>query len=934
MKPQHSFGDWLRRKRKALDLTREELAQRVAYSAATIRKLEAEERRPSVQIIERLAKIFNIPESEKSSFLRFARGDWRSAPVTESEDAPWRAADEPSGGVQPLATLKPVHNLPAQATAFIGREPELTAIAARLSMPECRLLTLLGTPGIGKTRLGLQAGQNALLQFPDGVFFVALAPISDSSLVPRTIAQVLGIPETAGQSLQDSLIVSLRDRQVLLILDNFEHVLEAALVVAELLSAAQDLKVLVTSREPLNLYGEVVFKVPPLALPEPADVESLDTLSQIASVRLFVQRAQAVNDQFFLDQANAAAVAELCTRLDGLPLAIELAAARSNLFEPRSLLNRLDRRLDLLASRARDLPSRQRTLRGAIEWSYSLLGESERTLYQQLGAFAGSFDLEALQAVSDLNSDSPDTVLEVLASLVDKSLLQRISMEGENTGSLGEADEPAGEPSFMMLETLREHAREQLERSGKAEAIRQRHAHYFLALAETGPHRVGITQQVRRWLKRVDLSRPNFLAALDWLVNHGEVQLSLRLAGALWPFWAIRGYLSEGREALQAALNLAQGAELSLSEQDSLAVALNGAGHLALDQGDYEAAQSLVEASLALWRELGDTRGVAWGLYGLGLIKAFQGNFPASRPLLFESLSAARTAGDRWCSARALEFLGVIDLEESNYPAAQAALEECLSIFRELGDVQGTAFALRSVGYIAHVQGRFSDAREACEESRAIFSALDYPSALGWVLQRLGWLAVDQGQFELASSYFQESLDLFRRIGDEVITVQQQITLGLLASKQGDRIKAETLLQQGLEYPRSIPYMRYLAQYGLGLLSLEAGDTTNALNHFKESLSLAYEANDLRWTAGCLEAIARAAVQDGRAGESTRLYGAAESLREKIGAPLPPSEREEYQNGVESAQALLAPQAFAGEWAAGRELSTQEAVALALQVGR
>jgi predicted ATPase/transcriptional regulator with XRE-family HTH domain len=930
MEPKHSFGDWLRLKRKSLDLTREGLAQRVACSAATIRKLESEERRPSAQIVDRLAVIFQIPESEKSSFLRFARGDWRSAPPAESEASPWRTAGEPSGGAQTLAAVKPMHNLPAQANALIGRDSELAAIAARLSSPECRLLTLLGTPGIGKTRLSLQAGRNALRQFPDGVFFIALAPVSDSNLVPRAIAQTLGIPEITSQSLQESLIVSLRDQQVLLILDNFEHLQEAALGIAELLSAAQSLKVLATSREPLNLYGEVVFKVPPLALPEPEDVESLDTLSQIASVRLFIQRAQAVNDKFFLDKANAGAVAELCTRLDGLPLAIELAAARSNLFEPHSLLNRLDQRLDLLASRARDLPPRQRTLRSAIEWSYSLLSENERTLYQQLGVFAGSFDLMALQAVCDLNRALADTVLEVLGSLVDKSLLQRISMEGKNFGSSGQADEPR----LMMLETLREHAREQLERSGKAEAIRQRHAQYFLALADAGPKREGITPLARRWFERVELNRLDFMAALNWLVQRGEVQLGLRLGGALWQFWVIRGYLSEGREALQSALGLAQGADLPLSDRDAMAVAMNGAGHLALYQGDYEAAQSFAEASLALWRELGDTRGTAWGLYSLGLIKAFQGHLPASRQLMLESLSTARAAGDRWCGASALEFLCVIDLEESNYPAAQAALEECLSTFRELGDVQGTAFVLRSIGYIAQIQGRFSTAWEACEESRAIFSALDHPSALGWVLERLGWLAMDQGLFELADSYIQESIHLFRKIGDEVITVQQQIMLGLLACKQGESIKAQALLQQGLEYPRSLSHMRYQAHYGLGMLSLDAGDTAAALDHFKESLSLAFAANDLRWTAGCLEAIARAAAQNSRDREAARLYGAAERLRARLGAPLPPSEREDYQNGVERAQALLDPQSFAAEWAAGQELHTEEAVALCQQAGR
>jgi predicted ATPase/class 3 adenylate cyclase len=429
----------------------------------------------------------------------------------------------------PLRTLDAYrNNLPIQPTPLIGREKEVAEVCERLRSSEVRLLTLTGTGGTGKTRVGLQAAAEVLEEYVDGVFFVSLAAIIDSTLVAATVAGTLGVKETGGQPLLESLKDYLREKRILLLVDNFEHLLEAAPMVSELLSAAPNLKVLATSRIPLRLYGEHEFAVPPLTLPDPERaLPSVEDLIQYEAVRLFVERAQAANGDFRVTNDNVPAVAEICHRLDGLPLAIELAAARVKVLPPQKLLERLSDRLRLLTGGARDLPERQRTLRSTIEWSYGLLEEGERTLFARLAVFSGGCTLEAIEAICDAYGGLPVDVLDGVSSLVDKSLLR----QEEGVG---------GEPRFVMLETIHEFARGKLEQSGEAEDLHRLQARYVIALAEEAELILGQLEQ-GGWLERLETEHANMRAALSWLMQHGEAELGLSLAAALWPFWDARG---------------------------------------------------------------------------------------------------------------------------------------------------------------------------------------------------------------------------------------------------------------------------------------------------------------------------------------------------------------------------------------------------------
>jgi predicted ATPase/class 3 adenylate cyclase len=641
------------------------------------------------------------------------------------------------------------NNLPVQLTSFIGRSEEVGEVKELLSRE--RLLTLTGPGGTGKTRLALQVAAEMSEHFQHGVFLAALAPVTDPELVLSTIAQSIGITETAGRSLVESLKDYLQNKSILLLLDNFEQIISAGPLVAELLVACRELKVLITSREGLRISGEVEYPVPPLALPDLSQLPSLESLSQYSAVELFIQRAQAVKPDFRVTNDTAPAVAEICYRLDGLPLAIELAAARIKLMPPRAMLARLEHRLDFLTGGARDLPARQQTLRSAIAWSYDLLDEYEQKLFCRLSVFVGGCSLDAVEAVV-LVDDNPSTVsiLDQLGSLLDKSLLR----EGEG------AD---GEPRFVMLEMLREFGLEQLEASDEYDTVRRRHANYFLALAEGVEGRFEITEQVQ-WTNILEQEHDNLRAALEWSKTaEGAEEICLRLAGALGLFWEVRGYFSEGRERLAAVLSM----QTAQGKTAARAKLLARAGELAFRQSDYPATITFAGESLAISREIGDQQGTTSALVKLDNAATEMGDFVSASGYLEEALAIWRGLGDRHGTARALISLGWNALRSGAYQLAKGRLEEALALSRELGDTRSMGFEFSGLGEVALRQGEIPRAKQLLEESLELRRQLGNKWGVGVSLGTLGWAAMREGDWNGAVARLGESLHIRREIGDK-----------------------------------------------------------------------------------------------------------------------------------------------------------------------
>ena len=671
-----------------------------------------------------------------------------------------------SSGVSP-------NNLPVQLTSFIGRSKEIREVKQLLS--EARLLTLTGPGGSGKTRLALQVAAEMIEDFQNGVFFVPLATITDPGLVASTIAQPLGIPEAAGRSILDSLKDYLHSKSLLLLLDNFEQVISAAPLIVELLAACSKLKVLVTSREGLRVSGEFEYPVPPLELPELTQLPPPESLLQFAAVELFIQRAQAVKPDFRITGDTAPAVVEICYRLEGLPLAIELAAARIKLLPPRAMLTRLENRLEFLTGGRRDLPVRQQTLRNTIAWSYDLLNENEQKLFQRLSVFVDGCTVDAVETVAGDQKDRI-SVLDRLGSLLDKSLLR-------------EAEDLNGEPRFLMLEILREYGLEQLEASGEQEAIRLRHANYFLALSEEAESNLESSQQVH-WIDRMEQEHDNLRAALEWSRTADAAgEICLRLAGTLGFFWEAHGYLSEGRERLSAILSM----EIAQVRTAARAKLLARAAELAFRQSDYSATNSLAEESLAIYREVGDRHGSASALIRLGNVATEVGDYATASGYLEESLMLWRELGDKHGIARALISSGWTVLRAGDYLLAKARLEEALTLSRELEDTRSMGFELAGLGEVALRQGEYQRATRLVEESLEMRRQLGNKWGVGVSLGILGLIAMRQRDWKRAVGRLVESLEVRREIGDIGGSAWCLERLAGVAMEQGQAEKAARL---------------------------------------------------------------------------------------------------------------------------------------------
>ncbi|HEX8968248.1 MAG TPA: LuxR C-terminal-related transcriptional regulator [Chloroflexota bacterium] len=635
--------------------------------------------------------------------------------------------------------------LPSQPTALIGREREVAHLRRLLLSPELRLLTLVGTGGTGKTRLALAVAADLVDAFEHGVIFVDLCAAPSPADVVPTIARALGLVDLGTHVPLDRLRQYLATRHLLLMLDNFEHVLGAAAQIADLLAACPSLKILVTSRAGLRLRWEHEFPVQPLSLPPTARTQSADAIADVPAVALFVQRAQSVRPGFALTDQNAPAVDAICRRLDGLPLAIELAAVRTKLFPPQALLPRLDHRLAVLTDGPREVPARQQTLRNAIAWSYDLLTPTEQSLFRHLSVFAGGCTVWAAEAVSGPIDGS--NVLDAIGSLIDKSLLR---MHETTDGGV----------RFVMLETLREFAAEQLHLDPDADDVRRRHAHAFLALAEEAkPHLAGPAREA--WLGRLEADYENLRVALQWLLEQHDGQHACRLASALDWFWYFQGHVGDGRNSLERALEAGDVCATSIERASALATL----GHMAWLQGDHEVARRSLEEALSLSRGLGDQHIRADALIHLAFVLD-DGNPTRRAELEQEGLEISRELGDPWWTALALLGSGIRAVGRGDQALARPRLEESLGLWEQLGDRRFIAQALNALADVARTEADYDRAADLYSRSLASLQHQANAEGTASVLHNLGYIAHHQNDDRRALGLFSQALDVFGDQGD------------------------------------------------------------------------------------------------------------------------------------------------------------------------
>lgn len=782
-----SFGHWLKARRKALDLTQQALAFQVGCSAETLRKIEANRLRPSRTLVERFAARLGLSPEERDLFVRLARSSSDVARLPEEE-----GVDLPA----------PLH-VPAPLTPLIGREQDAARALTLLEDASVRLLTLIGPPGVGKTRLALHIASQARSRFADGAVFVALAALNDPAQMPFAIAQAL---QPAIPRMQWSLFRLhdyLRDRHLLLVLDNFEHMLAAAPQVAGLLAAAPRVTVLATSRAPLNISGEQAFVVAPLELPDLASLPLIDTLARCPAVDLFVQRARAVRPDFVLSEANARDVAEICVALDGLPLAIELAAAWSKLFSPHALRMRLEQPLEWLTGGGRDAPPHQQTLRGALDWSCRLLGEEEQQLLARLGVFAGSFTIAAVEAIcasdgvasaSHPSEVAPSQVLEHLLALIDHSLVSHAPWRTSAMADRHGEDPPdrTPEPRFTLLRTIREYALERLVASGHLDTMRQRHAAYYLALAEEAAAQLFGPMQIA-WLNRLDQEHDELRAALNWVLEHAETEIMLRLTAALSEFWLRRGYASEGREWTCRALALADARSLPLPLRRVQARVLKMAWSLEMLFNDQALLAALPSEDLAFWRASGDWRGLNDALHTETLRAVARGDYATARALQQENVALCQRVRDEQQLGAALFCLAINVSELGNFAEAEALFPETIRLLQATGDNWTLSYLLGFMGDLALRRGDEASAQIRLQQAVSLFHQVGDSWSAAHRLRLLGRISRQQNDTQ-AAAYFHESFALFRHLGDRRGIALCLASIAGIASASDDPRRATRLL--------------------------------------------------------------------------------------------------------------------------------------------
>jgi predicted ATPase len=820
-----TFGELLRFLRRKADLTQRELSIAVGYSESQISRLEQNERAPEeATLAARFVRALYI-EDEPQWVARLLELGVATHPHASGADA-----------LQPIAEAKPTpHNLPIQLTSFIGREKEIIEIKNLLAKSEggVRLLTLTGHGGCGKTRLALQSASSLLENFRDGVWLIELAPLADPALVPQTVANILGLKEEPGRSLLSTLTDHLRGKRILLIPDNCEHLVQASAQFADaLLHACPDVHILVTSREMLGVSGERALVVPSLSMPDPHESPSVELLNQYEAVKLFAERARTVMPGFALTDENSIAITQICRRLDGIPLALELAAARLRMLPVEQIAARLDDSFRLLTGGSRTVLPRHQTLQALIDWSYELLTHAEQVVFRRLAVFAGGWTLEAAEAVCIGEGIKIDEVFDLLAHLLDKSLVL--------------AEEHGKTARYHLLETIRQYALAKLAASGEADAVRRRHATYYLALAEVD---VLLSAPLRSaWRDLMETEHDNLRAALAWsqsAINGAE--LGLRLAGAVGGVWTVRGYWSEGRGWLEGALAHAD-AEGVDNKQLRVWV-LRELGFICTAQSDYEAGEVHFADSLKLFQELGD---VLW-------------------------------------STAVLDRLGGLARERGDTTTARLRLEESLATYRKLGDKDGITSSLNTLGEVLVMQEDTVGATRLLEESLTLSRELRDPNSIGWALNHLGHVAQLQGEYERATRLHQESLPFFREVGLRWV---------------------------------GIPW----AYQGLGETALAQEDSTLAATHLAKALGLFHDLGDRAGISWCLAGLAGVAAVNEEPERAAWLWGAADALRQSIGAREAPASRATHERLKNEVRKQLGEDMFNAKWTEGQSASVEEAI--------
>lgn len=822
------------------------------------------------------------------------------------------ATDRRTGSRQVRTAVTPsAPVLPAIATTYVGREAESAAVARLLK--QGRLTTLTGTGGVGKTRLALAVAGELFGTYPDGVAWVELAPLTGADQVTRAVAAATGVREELGQPLHGTLLAALRTRRLLLVLDNCEHLVDpCAQLAQELLAACPGVQILATSREALRVPGEIPWRVPPLALP-PERLQATEELTRYAAVRLLVERGVAVQPGFAVTSRNAAAIANICRRLDGIPLAIELAAARLPVLTVEQIAARLDDRFRLLMGGSRTVQPRQRTLRAAIDWSYDLLAPVGQRLFRRLAVFANGFTLAAAEAVCSGDGVDLGDVLDGLAGLIDKSLVHVDEM-------------PAGEARYRLPETIRQYAWERLEEVGEAMPLRARHAAWCVRMAAKAEHALATGGEQLSSLAQLEAEHDNLCAALEWYLAH-DAQTGLRLAIHLQQFWRVRTRLTEARRWLERLL------ENVPDPTSDRARALLAVGVVARDQGDFGAAQTRLEAGLTLGRTLGDPRLIVAGFCDLGILQLYLGDNARAHQLLEDGHALAEEVGDPRGLGTSLFGLGWLAGADSEFARARALFEESLARVRRLGDRWLVSRVLWQLGGVAREVGDFARSQALLEEGLAIAEELAAPQQIGAMRVELGDLAKDQGNLTEANAHYTAGLIIARRIQDRYGIARTIGGLGRVALLSDDLEGAVALMEESLALFRELEYPSGTSgmQYGLALIAWRRRDVGQAVRLLRESLAMRGKLHHVQGIAASLESLAMVAAQELPV-QAARLLGAADAVRAAGGTHRPPSSLAEYRQTEDVVRGSLGEAMLAATREAGRSLTVEGAIAEALSI--